>query len=70
MRKMAWSAVALAMASVTLAGCWGHYAREVREEEFAERVAQKCVDATRPTQVIVVPGTAQTVVTPAPAVPR
>jgi hypothetical protein len=70
MNKMASSLVTLVLATVTLSGCWAHYAREAHEEEFAERVAQKCADATKPTQVIVVPGTAQTVVAPAPAAAR
>jgi hypothetical protein len=49
-----------------LSGCWAHY-REAREESFANRVAEKCVEASRGTQVIVVPASTATVVEPRPS---
>ena len=45
-----------------LGGCF-HY-REAREDAFAARVAEKCVDATRPTQVIVVPASSAVIASP------
>lgn len=56
------------LGTLGLAGC-GHY-REMREDAFATRVADKCMEAAQqPTRVVVVPAPASTVVV-APAEPK
>ena len=47
--------VALSSLVLAASGC-GHY-RQHQAEEFERRVAERCVEAARPTQVIVVPAT-------------